>query len=93
MCLGWNKTEKQKKTFQSLVLPDLVNILLSKEVTVPGSQFPNCNTASWEIVESHYRRVRRKEYNPKSHRQARRYLSWGKKFVFVRIQRLYHSNT
>lgn len=50
MSLGWkNKTEKKSPTFA--MLPDIMSILLSKEVTIAGSEFLNCNTASWETIE------------------------------------------
>lgn len=49
MFMGWkNETEKHTKPLIITVLPDIMSILLSKEVTISGIQFLNCNTAGWE---------------------------------------------
>lgn len=43
-----NETEKHTKSLTIAVLPDIMSILLSKEVTINGIHFLNCNIAGWK---------------------------------------------
>lgn len=49
MLMGWKKeTENHTKPLIIAVLADIMSILLSKEVSISGTQFLSCNTAGWE---------------------------------------------
>lgn len=49
MFMGWkNETEKHTTPLIIAVLPDIMSILLSKEVTINGIHFLSYNTAGWE---------------------------------------------
>lgn len=89
--LGWkNKTEKSPLIFA--MLPDIMSILCSKEETVIGSQVLNCNrnveNTGMISIDGLDKR------NPTLNLIGKILpVVEKKRCVFVRIQRIYHSNT